>query len=133
MTTQKRFSDTHHWSHLTSAAQQEVEAVLAALPQEVRERLTELPITFEPKPNSAMVASGIDVNRTLGLFTGVSFARAIEVSQRLPPQVILFLDNIYVYVRGDVPEFRTQLRRTLLHEIGHYLGLDEDEVDMRGL
>ena len=118
---------------MTLAAQQEVEAVLAALPREVRDRLTELPITFEPKPNTAMVSSGIDADRTLGLFTGVSFARAIAVSQRLPPQIILFLDNIYEYVRGDVPEFRTQIRRTLLHEIGHYLGLDEDEVDQRGL
>ena len=118
---------------MTLTAQQEVEAVLAALPREVHERLTELPITFEPKPNAAMVASGIDADRTLGLFTGVSFARAIAVSQLLPPQIILFLENIYEYVRGDVPEFRTQIRRTLLHEIGHYLGLDEDEVGMRGL
>jgi predicted Zn-dependent protease with MMP-like domain len=125
--------DTRRWSRMTLAAQQEVEAMLAALPREVRERLTELPITFEPKPNAAMVASGIDADRTLGLFTGVSFARAIAVSQRLPPQIILFLGNIYEYVRGDVPEFRTQIRRTLLHEIGHYLGLDEDEVDQRGL
>ena len=44
-----------------------------------------------------------------------------------------FFDNILSYIRGDVPEFRTQIRRTLLHEIGHYLGLDEDEVDQREL
>ena len=123
--------DARRWSRMTLAAQQEVEAVLAVLPREVRDQLIELPVTFEPKPNTAMVASGIDADRTLGLFTGVSFARAIAVSQRLPPQIILFLDNIYEYVRGDVPEFRTQIRRTLLHEIGHYLGLDEDEVDQR--
>ena len=32
----------------------------AALPREVRDRHAELPITFDPKPNSAMAASGID-------------------------------------------------------------------------
>jgi hypothetical protein len=88
------------WSRLTRAAQQEVAAVLASLPQEVRERLMEMSVTFEPKPNAAMVANGIDADRTLGLFTVVSFACAIEVSQRLPPQIILFLDNILAYVRG---------------------------------
>ena len=80
-----------------------------------------------------MVASGIHEDRTLGLFTGVPYSRAIEVSQRLPPQIILFLENIHDYVRGDAAEFREQVRRTLLHEIGHYLGLDEDEVGWRGL
>ena len=128
-----RFSDAHRWPCLTNAAQQEVDAVLAALPREVRDRLAELPITFDPKPNSAMAASGIDPDRTLGLFTGVPYARAIEVSQRLPPQIILFLENILAYVRGDLPGFRAQVHCTLLHEIGHYLGLDEDEVDQRGL
>jgi len=125
--------EARHWFRLTQAAQQEVEAVLDALPRAVRERLAELPITFAPKPNAAMVAGGIDPDRTLGLFTGVSFARAVAVSQRLPPQIILFLDNLLAYVRGDLPEFRVQVRRTLLHEIGHFLGLDEDEVDLRGL
>ena len=130
-------STQHHearlWLRATRAAQQEVEAVLAALPREVAARLSELPITFDPKPNAAMCASGIDPDRTLGLFTGVPYTRAIDVSQRLPPQIILFLANILAYVRGDLPEFRTQVRRTLLHEIGHYLGLDEDGVDQRGL
>ena len=107
--------------------------MFASLPREVRDRLTELPITFETKPNTALVASKIDPDRTLGLFTGVPYARAIEVSQHLPPQIILFLENIHTYVRGDLPEFRVQVRRTLLHEIGHYLGLNEDGVGLRGL
>ena len=123
----------YRWLQLTEAAQEEVASVLATLPLEVRDRLAELPITFESKPNAAMAASGIDVGRTLGLFTGVPYSRAIEVSQRLPPQIVLFLENIYGYVRGDESEYRTQVRRTLLHEIGHYLGLDEDEVGVRGL
>jgi len=125
--------DARRWARLTQIAQQTVEAVLAALPLEVREQISELPITFDPKPNAAMAASGIDPDRTLGLFSGVPYARAIEVSQRLPPQIILFLTNIHTYVRGDLPEFRIEVRRTLLHEIGHFLGLDEDGVDVRGL
>jgi predicted Zn-dependent protease with MMP-like domain len=126
-------SDDHNWLNLTQTAQKEVDSVLAALPDEVRERLLELPITFDPKPNADMVAGGIDPDRTLGIFTGVPYSRAIAVSQHLPPQIILFLENIYGCVSGDLTEFRLQVRRTLLHEIGHYLGLNEDEVDVRGL
>jgi predicted Zn-dependent protease with MMP-like domain len=125
--------DQRHWFSLAKVAQEEVDAVLATLPEEVRARLQELPITFDPKPNTAMVAGGIDELGTLGLFTGVPYSRAVEVSQRLPPQLILFLENIYRYARGDAAEYREQIRRTLLHEIGHYLGLDEDEVGWRGL
>jgi predicted Zn-dependent protease with MMP-like domain len=123
--------DARLWSRLTRAAQQEVATVLAALPREVRSRLAELPITFEPKPNAAMVASGMDADRTLGLVTVMPSEGANEVSERLP-QVTLFLDNIREYVRSDGVEFRTQVRRTLLQGIGRYLGLDEDEVDQSG-
>ena len=126
-------SDNHRWSRLTQTAQEEVDSVIAALPRKVRDRLSALPVTFDPKPNADMVASGIDPDRTLGLFTGVPYSRAIAVSQHLPPQIILFLENISAYVGNNPPKFRAQVRRTLLHEIGHYLGLDEDEVDMRGL
>ena len=128
-------STQHHdarlWSRLTRAAQQEVAAVLAALPREVRDRLAKLPITFEPKPSAAMVASGIDADRTLGFITDVPSEDANEAPLR-QPKLSLFLDNIRDSVRGDVVEFRTQVRRTLLEEIGRYLGLDEDGADQSG-
>ena len=80
-----------------------------------------------------MAANGIDLNRTLGLFTGVPYARAIEGPQRLPRQSALLLENILEYVRGNLPEYRIQVRRTLVHESGLCLELDEDEVDVREL
>ena len=38
-----------------------------------------------------------------------------------------------VQVEGDEEEFRFEVRTTLMHELGHYLGLDEEELDERGL
>ncbi len=105
--------------------------MLAALPCEVRSRLAGLSVTFEPKPSAALVASGIAADRTLGLVTSTTSGGAKEASGR-QPQLILFLENIRENVRSDGPEFRTQVRRTLLHEIHRYLGLDEDEVDQGG-
>ena len=121
------------WDQLISAAEQETADVLAALPPDVRGKLGELPITFDPKPNAALAAAGIHPDYTMGLFTGIPFPMAIAVSQHLPPQIILFLENLWAYAQHDPARFRAQLRRTLLHEIGHYLGLNEAEVGGRGL
>jgi predicted Zn-dependent protease with MMP-like domain len=126
-------SDVALWPHLVEAAEREAASVLEELPANVRGRLADIPVTFEPRPNPEMVSAGIHPDFTLGLFTGVPYPRGIAVSQRLPPQIILFLQNIRAYVRGDPAAFRAQVRRTLLHEIGHYLGLDERQVRGRGL
>jgi len=121
------------WDELAALAEAEVADVLAALPPAVRGRLGELPITFEPQPNDDLVAAGLPRGRTMGLFTGVPWILALAVSQRLPPQIILFLDNLWDWAEHDPARFRAQVRRTLLHEIGHFLGLDEQGVRRRGL
>ena len=69
--------------------------LLAALPPEIRDRITEWPITFERKPHTAMAVAGIHPDFTMGLFTGVPFSLAVAVSQRLPPHIILFLENLW--------------------------------------
>ena len=68
---------------------------------------------------------------TLGLFTGSTFAE--QGQEELPPQIILYLDNIWEDAVGDVAEFRFQVRQTLLHEMGHYLGLEEVDLEKRNL
>ena len=121
------------WDRLSETAAAEVDTLLEALPPDIRARLADLPITFEPQPNEEMARSGIRRDATLGLFVGVPYQHAVAVSQRLPPQVILFLENIRRYARGEEQEFRRQVRKTLLHEIGHYLGLDEAGLELRHL
>lgn len=108
----------------------EVEATLAALPKPLRERTEKLPVTFEPQPNAGLQADGIEAD-TLGLFTGPEFAD--EGNVPMPPQIILFLENLWDFAEGDEEIFSEEVRTTFLHELGHYLGLDEDELTERGL
>jgi len=108
----------------------EVEATLEALPQPLRERAQKLPVTFERRPNAGLRADGIEPD-TLGLFTGPEFADEEHVP--LPPQITLFLDNLRDYAGGDEEVFREEVRTTYLHELGHYLGLDENGLTGRGL
>ncbi len=118
------------WKELVAVARREVEATLRTLPPPLRERARQLPVTYEPWPSDALVEDGIDPD-TLGLFVGGEFTE--DAHTVLPAQIILFLENIVDMVEGDEKEFRTEIRTTLLHELGHYLGLNEDELSDRGL
>jgi len=123
-------SNKASWEQRLSAAQAEVQTVLASLPSRLRQPAQALPISYEPKPGSALVTDGIEPD-TLGLFVGAAYADGPHAI--LPAQIILFLDNIWEMVGGDMPEFQEEVRITLLHELGHYLGLDEAELTERGL
>ena len=118
------------WEKLCAVASAEVEATVSALPKPLRVRAGGLPVTFERRPNAGLQADGIEPD-TLGLFTGAEFAE--EGNVPLPPQIILFLENLRDFAEGDEVIFREEVRTTFLHELGHYLGLDEDELTKRGL
>ena len=119
-----------NWEELCRFASREVEATLAALPKPLRARAEKLPVTFERQPNADLQADGIEPD-TLGLFTGPEFAD--EENVPLPPQIILFLENLWDFAAEDEVVFQEEVRTTFLHELGHYLGLDEDEIAGRGL
>ncbi len=119
-----------NWEKLQASASAEVEATLATLPKPLRERAEKLPVTFDRQPNAELQADGIEAD-TLGLFTGPEFAD--EGNVPLPPQIILFLENLWDFSEGDEKIFRDEIHTTFLHELGHYLGLNEDELTERGL
>jgi predicted Zn-dependent protease with MMP-like domain len=120
------------WKKLCSLALAEVEATLAALPAPLRERARQLPVTFERQPNQGLQDDGIAPD-TLGLFTGPEFADEENSASPLPPQIILFLENLRDVAGNDEEFFLDEVHTTYLHELGHYLGLDEEELTERGL
>jgi predicted Zn-dependent protease with MMP-like domain len=67
----------------------------------------------------------------LGWFEGDSLEDA-EGSE-LPPRIVLVLDRLWEYSERRAEVFEQEVAVTLLHELGHYLGWDEDEVAARGL
>jgi predicted Zn-dependent protease with MMP-like domain len=118
------------WNELCALATKEIEATLAELPPELRERAAKLPVTFEPMPNAGLQEDGIAPD-SLGLFTGGELA--MEDAVPLPAQIILFLENLWDFAEGDEIVFLDEVRTTFLHELGHFLGLDEDDLIERGL
>lgn len=123
-------SDDTNWKKLSALAMEEIEATLAELPPKLRERARTLAITFERAPHAGMIADGIAPD-TLGLFTGPAFTEELHVP--MPPQIILYLENLWKFTEKDEELFLDEVHTTYLHELGHYLGLDEEDLFERGL
>jgi predicted Zn-dependent protease with MMP-like domain len=114
-------------------ADQEVAAVCAALPPDLRDCLAGLSITLEPHPEFDEQSEEGDDENLLGLFVGTSFADAADGLEPMPGAIRLYVENIRDEAEDDPVRFRQEVRDTLLHELGHYLGLDEDGLAARGL
>ena len=69
----------------------------------------------------------------LGLFVGGDLEHDAGAPPMLPAQILLFLENLWDHAEGDPAVFRDEVRITYLHELGHFLGWDEDEIARRGL
>jgi predicted Zn-dependent protease with MMP-like domain len=118
------------WPRLLEVARAEVTRTIEDLPRDLQPRAAALPVTFERVPNQAILADGFEPD-LLGLFVGGDFVHESDVP--LPAQIILFLENIWEMVEGDEEDFIEEVHVTYVHELGHYLGLDEDDLDERGL
>lgn len=113
-------------------ARQVVGAARRRLPPEVRQLAERVPVSFEPTPGPAVLDEGWEPD-ILGLFVGHPVHGELADGQPLPPQILLFLDNLWDYAEGDVEIYRDEVRLTYYHELGHYLGWDEEELTRRGL
>jgi len=117
---------------LSSLAESVVAAARRRLPPAVRTAAEAVPVCYEPVPNDAILAEGWEPD-ILGLFVGHAHHGELADATPLPPQILLFLENIWDYAEGDEEIYRDEVRLTYLHELGHYLGWDEDEIAARGL
>jgi predicted Zn-dependent protease with MMP-like domain len=116
------------WNWLLSTAKTEVDNLIAALPEEIRLSAQSLPIYFEPKPDSE---KHHDIESdTLGLFIGNPLAETHLTHGQLAAHIVLFLENIWC---GDEADYKEEVRITYFHELGHYLGLEENDLEDRGL
>lgn len=108
------------------------ELVLAHVPAEFGDRLRGVPIVLEPRPHPDLVREGFDP-RSLGLFEGLEHGR-LEAgdSAVAPTRIVLYYANLLADF-PDHEELADEIEITILHEIGHFFGLDEDDLERLGL
>jgi predicted Zn-dependent protease with MMP-like domain len=106
--------------------------VMQKLPPDLREAAKHCAVNFTTIEEARAADSSLESD-LLGLFEGNS---RLEPQPETPdelPRVRLFLDNLWDFCEGDATAFREEIRITLLHELGHYLGLNEAQVEALGL
>ncbi len=106
------------------------EAALAGLPSPYLERLKDVPVLLEQRPSKVLVKDGFDP-RALALFEGPTLdAPAGEISA--PSRIVLYTANLPAEFE-DEEELASEIEITLLHEIGSYYSLSDEELDRLGL
>lgn len=119
-------------AQLTQLAAPVVETARGRLPAELRKLAEAIPVHFEALPGRDLLDEGFD-DDILGLFTGSAYGTEYREEQPMPPQIILFLENLWDFAEDDRGIFRDEVRITYLHELGHYFGWDEDDLAEREL
>ena len=121
------------YSRLEQWAEREVRILRRKLSPEVARHADGIPVVCFPAPSREMVEDeGVEPD-LLGLFVGPALDETEGLDDPLPPEILLFLENIWDYAGEDAEIFREEVRRTYLHELGHYLGLEENDMAARDL
>lgn len=112
-----------------------VEESLVELPAEVRKHLEELPVLVEPLPSrDVLCAEHPPVSPdVLGLFVGRDLMERTHVDLPGAPGAIYLFRRNLLRACADREELTREVRITVQHEVGHLLGLDEDDLERWGL
>lgn len=116
----------------------EVERAIAEQPADVRRELEQVALELVDLPalDDLVAVDPPFAPTIMGLYRGLPLAAdpsAGEKEEPAPPRaIVLYRKNLARAVRSR-DELDRQIRRTLIHEIGHLQGLDEDELRRRGL
>ena len=114
------------------AFDQLVEAAIAGLPAAYAHWLEEVPVIVEDRPSGADLR-GLENpdDEPLGLYVGGSLEEG-DISGALPPRVMLYRLPLLeaCQTREQLTE---EIRKTLLHELGHHAGMDEEDLERHGM
>lgn len=115
---------------LSTWADEELKALTKVLPEDIQDAAKMVAISFEEKPGQGAYDAELEGDE-LGIFEGPSAMD--EPSPDELPRIRLFLLNLWEWVGEEEHDYRDEVGTTFLHELGHYLGWDEDQIAERGL
>ena len=107
------------WEEL---AQRQIVEIQGELPEFIRARATEVPVFFSR-------ARG----KWLGVFQGYSLMAGPPAQPDEMPRITLFIDTLAEAANYRRTVFLREVRKTYLHELGHYFGWDEGQIANVGL
>jgi predicted Zn-dependent protease with MMP-like domain len=111
-----------------------VELALAELPPQFGQFLEEVPIEIvdRPSPRQRQSINLGDNELLLGLYQGrPRTRRSVEDTGAMPDVIYIFQESIQAVSR-DRESLMGQVRKTVLHEIGHHFGMSEEDLEKLG-
>lgn len=110
------------WEDLFERADKVIQATIESLPPPIRDQARRMATLLEKWPPE-------EDSDLLGQFHGFE---PDHVSETLGP-LFIYIGPLYRFCEEEHLDFDEEVRITYLHELGHHLGLDEDDLEERGL
>lgn len=127
-----------------------LEEILASLPEPIAELLEEVPLVVDDEPTRELAISLANewgeptddhtisefIASLCGLHSGPMLTeRSVEMPTEIPERIQIFRRGVISIAGGDNvtdDQLAEEIEITLLHEIGHHFGLDEDDLERLG-
>jgi predicted Zn-dependent protease with MMP-like domain len=113
----------------------EVARLIDRLPRQFREQLRNVEFVVEERPSrELLLAEELDPEEdTLyGLYQGVPLPERSSLDPPLLPDKITIFAEPLLEDFPDLEDLREEIRLTVLHEIAHYFGMDEEDIEELG-
>ncbi len=110
-----------------------VELAVSEVPEEFQQYLENVVIEVRDRPDHQLLNEHDIPPDTLGLYVGIPLGeKGPELAPTpMPDRILIFRDNL-CSMCDDFDELIDEIRVTVLHEIGHHFGLDEDRLSELG-
>jgi len=113
-----------------------VSEALRSLPEEFLDGLENIQVDIEEWPTPEdLTAAGLSPRAKyslLGLYHGVPLTDRGVFYMAFPDRISIYQKPIEAVARGDDEEIKQQVRQTVIHEIAHYYGIDDERLDELG-
>lgn len=104
--------------------EQEVDRVIETLPDWVLDEVDNLMVVVEDEPTE-------EQGDLLGIYEGVSLAERDDYWGALPDRIVIFY-RPHLELGLEEEELRAEIRKTVLHELAHHLGIDDERLTELG-
>lgn len=100
--------------------EQVVDEAIEGIPSSVLEKIDNLVVVVEEHPPP-------ELGDVLGVYEGISLREREQYSGTMPDRIVIFRQN-HLALELNGPELTSEIRKTVLHEIGHHLGIDDERL-----
>jgi len=107
-----------------------VRKAILRIPDELRQHLENIVISVQDRPSEALLEEvGLPMdNSLLGIYMGDSLMHRSVTSPPIYPDTIFIFQKPLESMCADMDELENQIAITVIHEIAHFLGMDEERL-----